>query len=206
VLEHGPLGQTYELFDDVSSIGGPSVTVTARAGAAANRPVASRPAASRGRGAKTIAKITHPVTTLYFAYGSNMSSAELGAWCPTHRALGPAELPGHRLAFLRRSIRWGAGAVDIVRDPDRSVWGVVYELPLGLADLDQKEGAGFAYRRRDVEVLLEGSTVSAVAYEVMEKEPVQVTPRRDYVELLVTGAREHGLPRAYVAGLEHYTF
>jgi cation transport regulator ChaC len=135
-----------------------------------------------------------------------MSSAELGAWCPSHRVLGPAELPGHRLAFLRRSIRWGAGVVDIVRAPGSSVWGVLYDLPLGLGELDAKEGEGFAYRRREVEVLHDGSPFVAVAYEVMEKEPVEVPPRRDYVELLVTGAREHGLPGHYIEGLGHYTF
>ena len=135
-----------------------------------------------------------------------MSSAELGAWCPAHRVLGPAELPGHRLAFLRRSIRWGAGVVDIVPAPGRSVWGVLYELPLGPGELDAKEGEGFAYRRRDVEVLRDGSPFVAVAYEVMEKEPVEVPPRSDYVELLVTGAREHGLPDHYIEGLGHYTF
>jgi gamma-glutamylcyclotransferase len=135
-----------------------------------------------------------------------MSSAELGAWCPSHRALGPAELPDHRLAFLRRSIRWGAGVVDVVPAPGRSVWGVLYELPLGLDELDAKEGAGWAYRRSEVEVRLDGSTLTAAAYEVMEKEPAEVPPRPDYVELLVTGAREHGLPEHYIAELEHYTF
>jgi gamma-glutamylcyclotransferase len=135
-----------------------------------------------------------------------MSSAELSAWCPSHRALGAAELPDHRLAFLRRSIRWGAGAVDIVAAPGRSVWGVLYELPLGAGELDAKEGAGFAYRRREVEVVLDGSSFAAFAYEVVEKEPAEVPPRADYLELLVTGAREHGLPDDYIAELEHYTF
>jgi gamma-glutamylcyclotransferase (GGCT)/AIG2-like uncharacterized protein YtfP len=135
-----------------------------------------------------------------------MSSAELTAWCPSHRALGPAELPDHRLAFLRHSIRWGAGAVDLVPAPGRSVWGVLYELPLGLGELDAKEGAGWAYRRREVDVRLDDSTLTAVAYEVMEKEPAEVPPRGDYVELLVTGGREHGLPEHYLAELEHYTF
>jgi gamma-glutamylcyclotransferase len=135
-----------------------------------------------------------------------MSSAELAAWCASHRALGAAELPDHRLAFLRRSIRWGAGVVDIVPAPGRSVWGVLYELPLGPGELDAKEGAGFAYRRREVDVLLGGSSFAAFAYEVIEKEPADVPPRRDYLDLLVTGAREHGLPEDYVAELEHYTF
>jgi hypothetical protein len=135
-----------------------------------------------------------------------MSSAELGAWCPSHRVLGPAELPDHRLAFLRRSIRWGAGVVDIVPTPGRSVWGVLYELPLGPGELDAKEGAGFAYRRREVDVVHGESQFAAFAYEVIEKEPAEVRPRPDYVELLVTGARENGLPPEYVAELEHYTF
>ena len=135
-----------------------------------------------------------------------MSSAELAAWCPSHRALGPAELPDHRLTFRRRSIRWGAGVVDLVPAPGRSVWGVVYELPLGLGELDTKEGAGWAYRRREVDVRLDDSTIGAVAYEVLEKEPAEVPPRADYVQLLVTGAREHGLPDTYIAELEHYTF
>jgi gamma-glutamylcyclotransferase len=135
-----------------------------------------------------------------------MASAELAAWCASHRALGAAELPDHRLAFLRRSIRWGAGVVDIVPAPGRSVWGVLYELPLGPGELDAKEGAGFAYRRREVDVLLGGSSFAAFAYEVIEKEPADVPPRRDYLDLLVTGAREHGLPEHYVAELEHYTF
>jgi gamma-glutamylcyclotransferase len=135
-----------------------------------------------------------------------MSSAELAAWCPSLRVLGVAELPGHRLAFLRRSIRWGAGAVDIVPAPGRSVWGVLYELPLGVGELDAKEGAGFAYRRREVEVVLDGSSFAAFAYEVIDKEPAEVPPRPEYVELLVTGAREHGLPANYIAELEHYTF
>jgi gamma-glutamylcyclotransferase len=135
-----------------------------------------------------------------------MAGAELAAWCPTHRALGAAELPDHRLAFLRRSIRWAAGVVDIVPEPGRSVWGVLYELPLGAGELDAKEGAGFAYRRREVEVLRDGLSFAAFAYEVIDKEPAEVPPRADYLKLLVTGAREHGLPEDYIAELEHYTF
>ena len=135
-----------------------------------------------------------------------MSSAELRAWCPSHRVLGPAELPGHRLAYLRRSIRWAAGVVDIVPASGRSVWGVLYDLPLGPGELDAKEGAGFAYRRREVDVLHGESSFAAFAYEVIDKEPAEVPPRPEYLRLLVTGAREHGLPEHYIAELEHYTF
>lgn len=142
------------------------------------------------------------MTTLYFAYGSNMASSQLAAWGTEHRALGAAELRDHRLAFLRRSIRWQAGAADIVHASGESVWGVLWELPFGASELDVKEAAGDAYRRRLVRVGLDGSEVSAMAYEVIEKEPEEVPPRREYLDLMLAGAREHGLPQAWLARLE----
>jgi hypothetical protein len=142
------------------------------------------------------------VATLYFAYGSNMCSDQLAAWGTEHRAVGPAELRDYKLAFLRRSIRWKAGAADIVYSPGESVWGVLWELPFGARQLDVKEAAGDAYRRRPVEVHLDGEPLVAMAYEVIEKAPRELRPRRDYLDLLLTGAREHGLPPAWQERLE----
>jgi hypothetical protein len=141
------------------------------------------------------------VSTIYFAYGSNMSSAQLRAWDTAHRCLGAAELRDHRLAFLRRSVRWKAGAADIVYAPGESVWGVLWELPLGARELDLKESAGDAYRRRPVEVHVDGAPVTAMAYEVIDKAPTELQPRREYVQLMVEGAREHGLPSAWLKRL-----
>jgi gamma-glutamylcyclotransferase len=134
--------------------------------------------------------------TLLFAYGSNMASAEMEAWCPEHRYLGPARLDGYRIELRRRSIRWGGGAADIVAAPGESVWGVLYEVAgEDLDRLDEKEGEGFAYRRREVEVDHRGEPRAAVAYEVIDKEPEQVEPSPEYRELLRAAARERGLPR-----------
>jgi hypothetical protein len=142
------------------------------------------------------------VATLYFAYGSNMSSRQLAAWDTPHRPIGAAELQDHRLAFLRRSIRWKAGAADIVAAPGESVWGVLWELPLGAAELDVKESAGVGYRRRSVKVIVDGSPFNAMAYEVIDKHPRELQPRREYVDLMVGGAREHDLPDEWVERLE----
>ena len=133
--------------------------------------------------------------TLLFAYGSNMASSEMEAWCPEHRFLGPARLDGFRVEFRRRSIRWGGGAADIVPAPGESVWGVLYEVADGELDrLDEKEGEGFAYRRRPVEVEHDGERLRAVAYEVIDKEPEQVAPTPEYLDLLREAAHERGLP------------
>jgi gamma-glutamylcyclotransferase (GGCT)/AIG2-like uncharacterized protein YtfP len=139
---------------------------------------------------------------LYFAYGSNMASAEMEAWSPDHRFLGPARLERHRIELRRRSIRWKGGTADLVPAGDEETWGALYELPDGALDLlDGKEGEGFAYRRREVDVLLEGEPRAAVAYEVIDKEPDEVPCVPEYRELLVAGARERGLPEDYVGRL-----
>ena len=137
--------------------------------------------------------------SLLFAYGSNLAASEMEAWCPDARFAGVARLPGYRLALRRRSIRWGGGAVDLVRAAGEEVWGAVYELPDGkLQWLDAKEGEGWAYRRAPVEVELDGCTVAAEAYVVVDKEPDEVPPAPEYAALVVGGARERGLPEGYV--------
>ena len=133
--------------------------------------------------------------TLLFAYGSNMASSQMEAWCPEHSFLGPARLDGFRVEFRRRSIRWGGGAADIVQAPGEAVWGALYEVPAAELDrLDEKEGEGFAYRRRPVEVEHDGERRAAVAYEVIHKEPTPVIPTAEYLALLREAARERGLP------------
>ena len=138
----------------------------------------------------------------YFAYGTNMASEEIEAWCPEARFLGPARLDGHRFAITRESRRWGGGAADVIRADGSAVWGALYELPdPSLARLGEKEGEGFAYRRIEVEPVLNGHRLRAPAYEVIDKvADLACTP--DYAALLLRGASERGLPVDYVAELE----
>ena len=138
---------------------------------------------------------------LLFAYGSSMAADEMAAFAPGARFAGVARLPGFRLELRRRSLRWGGGAADIVESDGDEVWGALYELP-DLDRLDAKEGAGFAYRRREVRVEVEGEPRTAMAYEVIDKEPDEVAPTPEYAALLLRAARERGLPRAWRRELE----
>jgi cation transport regulator ChaC len=134
-----------------------------------------------------------------------MAEAEMAAAAPEARFAGIARLDGFELAFRRRSIRWGGGAADIVPAPGGEVWGVLYELPAsGFGALDAKEGEGIAYRRRSVEVELDGRRLSANAYEVIDKEPDEVPPTPEYLALLRAAARERGLPAEYVQGFDAF--
>ena len=141
------------------------------------------------------------MSPLLFAYGSNLSVAEMAEFAPEARFAGIARLPGFALELRRRSIRWGGGAADIVEREGEEVWGVLYEVH-DLDALDAKEGTGFAYRRRELDVMTDQGERQAVAYEVIDKEPKEVAPTREYSELLLSGARERGLPDAYIAVLE----
>jgi gamma-glutamylcyclotransferase len=123
--------------------------------------------------------------------------------CPGHRCLGAAELRDHRLAFTRRSLRTGTGVADIPAAPGASVWGALYALdPAQLATIDEKEGAGWAYERRAVRVIAaDGGELEAFAYAVIAPDAEHVQPSREYLQALLDGARERGLPEAYVAAL-----
>src|SRR6202020_2257009 len=120
------------------------------------------------------------VSVLYFAYGSNMDAALMQRICPGHRVLGVAELRDHRLAFTRRSKRTGTGVADILAAPGESVWGVLYELEDSqLAAIDEKEGNGWAYERKLLDVTLHdggGAEHEAHAYAVIVREDVHGPP------------------------------
>jgi cation transport regulator ChaC len=117
--------------------------------------------------------------------------------------IGRARLAGYRLAFTRRSVKWRAGVADIVRSDGDAVWGVVFAVPEGeMGALRAREGAGVgAYREIDVCVVADAGELAARAYEVVRKEPDHVPPAAEYVQLMLAGAREHALPREYVARL-----
>ena len=93
--------------------------------------------------------------------------------------------------------------VDVVPAPGGRVWGAAYDAPeAALAALDRKEGAGFAYRRREVEVELAGELRPAVTYEVIDKDPQAPPATPEYASLVLRGARERGLPEEWLATLD----
>jgi gamma-glutamylcyclotransferase (GGCT)/AIG2-like uncharacterized protein YtfP len=140
----------------------------------------------------------------YFAYGANMSAAVMDATGIAHRFISAACLPDHRFAFMRRSVRTGTGVADIISDPRAEVWGALYELTdEQIMPLDEKEGRGRWYEREDVLVRTpDGRSRQAMAYVVIRKEPVEISPSLAYLSGLLNGARERSLPSDYIIGLE----
>ena len=138
---------------------------------------------------------------IYFAYGSNMSTARLRQRVPSARALGVAVLHGHRLAFHKAG-RDGSAKCDVAlsTQPGDRVYGVIYAMHTRHRQrLDLAEGLGMGYEHKMVTVqLAEGNEASALTYRATHTDPA-LLPYRWYLEHVLRGAREHGLPDHYLA-------
>jgi gamma-glutamylcyclotransferase len=137
--------------------------------------------------------------SLYFAYGSNLSASRMGERVPAARVVAAARADGRRLSLGKRG-RDGSGKATLIDAPDSFVWGVVYSIdPRDWRRLDQFERG---YARVGVLVSWEREQhVAATTYVAPETAPDPIAFGW-YKRLIVDGAREHGLPDAYVAELE----
>ena len=147
------------------------------------------------------------MTALYFAYGSNLDlEGKLIRWAPSARLVGLGEVRNRRLAFTRRSTRWGARAADILPARGCSTWGALFavheeELP----GLDLCEGAPHNYRRISIEVRSGGRLRPAISYEVVDRHLPEDAPSEEYLATMVRGAEAVGLPAGWVEGLRQGT-
>lgn len=136
------------------------------------------------------------MTLLYFAYGSNMSRARMLERVPGAESLGPGRLAGHALRVDKRGAD-GSAKANLVVDAAEHTWGVLYRLPrAGATTLD---GFELGYERIDVVVEADGASRRAFSYRSQRR--IDAPPRDWYVELMLEGAREHGLPHSWVERL-----
>lgn len=144
---------------------------------------------------------------LVFCYGSNMLVRRLLERTPSAAPRGVAALDGYRLAFHKRGAD-GSGKADARAtgsSADR-VYGVVFQIEV--AELGDLDGFERGYARRSVRVAMsEGGWARAFCYEALETHVRPgLRPFGWYHGMVIAGAREHGLPRAYVRSLsEHPT-
>ena len=143
------------------------------------------------------------MTELVFTFGSNMCSGRLAAYEVTPLRARSALLKRYKLSFRKRS-QDGSGKADVVPSRSRGarVWGVLYEVDAqDLARLDDGEQG---YHRRRAQVLLRNGRHAWVWIYVsaLNQRGENLRPYTWYKRFLIEGAREHRLPKGYVALLE----
>jgi gamma-glutamylcyclotransferase (GGCT)/AIG2-like uncharacterized protein YtfP len=123
---------------------------------------------------------------LYFAYGMNTSLYEMSNRCPAAVSQGRARL-------LNASFRF-ADHADIINHKNSDVDGVLWEITDAcLRSLDKLEGYPYYYNRREFEVEHNGDIKTAIAY-FMQPGKQDYPPSQYYVDMLVEGYGEHGVP------------
>ncbi len=150
------------------------------------------------------------LTFLYFAYGSCMCPVDLKRTLGenTHSyVIGPATLKGYSLAFNRRSALRNCGVLDIVKDSNASVEGVLYRLPWRLSDrLDEREEVPRGgYRQEFINVSCQNQMYTGVrTYVVVNKLAQELAPNDWYFNVVMRGAITCGLSEEYCWQLFHH--
>lgn len=143
-----------------------------------------------------------PEPIIYFAYGSNMSTARLRERMPTCEPLGIATLPGHTLRFHKRSRDLSGKCNALATGDDHAVIGVLFSFdPAERGKLDKAEGVGNGYEHATVTVINDmGRQVKVLTYLASSTAiDDDLRPYGWYKDLVLAGCAEHGLPEDYVA-------
>ncbi|XP_055067568.2 gamma-glutamylcyclotransferase [Misgurnus anguillicaudatus] len=140
-------------------------------------------------------------TFLYFAYGSNLLKERLQLRNPSAIVYCVAKLKDYKLAFGNHkgqaSQRWHGGVATIEHSPGDEVWGVVWRMNISdLESLDSQESVKMGmYSPMDVSVSTSDQDLSCRTY--IMNSCVYAPPSPQYLEVIVMGAEQNGLPEDY---------
>lgn len=132
-----------------------------------------------------------------------MSVLRLQQRVPSALVLGVAVLQGHRLAFHKAG-RDGSAKCDAAASPLQTdaVHGVLYGMdPRHKPGLDAAEGLGRGYEQKMIRLQhADGRLSSALTYYATDIDAA-LRPYSWYLEHVMRGAQEHGLPDYYTASI-----
>jgi gamma-glutamylcyclotransferase len=142
----------------------------------------------------------------YFAYGSNLSKAQMLARTGFVGDVKICRLKNYRFIFNKRSFRVpGRVFANILPSPGDDVWGVAYACTQDMINtLDEYEYVHQEnYMHHHIQVTTtEDETLSALTYvagaNFICKEG---KPSVDYVSLILNGAKFYGLPDFYIENI-----
>lgn len=135
---------------------------------------------------------------LVFAYGSNLSFAQMVSRCPSAEYVTRAELRDHELAFAGWSERWQGPVATYVASPRRRLRGVVFSVSRkDLGRLDRFEGVPRVYDRQRVLVHVARRVLPVFAYRLAGFDAL-AAPSPAYLELIGLAYRDWGFPRRHL--------
>lgn len=149
--------------------------------------------------------------TLFFAYGSNMIPEQIHARCLKPELVAVARLPGHGMGFFGYSKVWDGAVETVFPAPGREVWGILYRLTIADSNrLDtwqdvRLDGTG-SYFHYPAEVVGDDGVGHLALLYKKDTLGEPLPPSRPYLDRIVTGALNRGLPESYVQSLRSFAF
>jgi gamma-glutamylcyclotransferase (GGCT)/AIG2-like uncharacterized protein YtfP len=140
----------------------------------------------------------------HFGYGSNLNIQFLRKYVPSAEFFMRGYLPNYEVQFRFWSKRRNGGISTIIESPGKLVHGVIYEVneeEMGELDILESVPQGL-YRREKFLVLGEDKQWHEADLYRVAKPLGPFTPSRGYVELMLAGAKKHGLDPEYIKIIE----
>lgn len=123
------------------------------------------------------------------------------ARCPSARFTSRSHLRDWRLSFVQPHQGWGGGVAGIVQAAGAVVHGVVYDLSsedlVRLDGFEPTESGGYARTTVCVQLSTD-ETLTCWVYIGEIHDGAPYAPSARYLQTLLAGAREHGLPKDYI--------
>jgi|APSaa5957512535_1039671.scaffolds.fasta_scaffold56775_2 gamma-glutamylcyclotransferase len=131
---------------------------------------------------------------LHFAYGSNLSFAQMDSRCPDNTQMGIGTLHGYRWIISSR------GYANVVKSDSDYVMGRIYKINKRDEDrLDKKEGYNSipsCYDKETLSIIADGVSCDCFVYvdPVIQEGP----PKNEYIDKINAGLVDSKFPDEYV--------
>jgi hypothetical protein len=164
-----------------------------------------------GKVMKAREEISETTSKLYFAYSGVLDRVAFEQWRIEH-SYGFFELPQGKLAraenvdliFDFPSRWWGGRVAGLTDKQGSSIYGLLFEIPAkNWPVVQHKEGVvtGMSVER-PIQLMVEGQTVEAIAFTTNPaRASLQGPVSEAYLEALIRGASQSGLPTDYIESL-----
>lgn len=143
---------------------------------------------------------------LHFCYGSNMSFDRIKRNCPTAEKVGWGYIKNYEMVFGHYfSKNWNGHVATIISKNNSKVYGGVWKIKLDeLPALDLQEGVDKnIYNTIFVPVFCnKGSLTYCYSYQLVTNCGEKKLPSKSYLNTIIKGASEMGVPRHYIDKLE----
>ena len=134
----------------------------------------------------------------YFGYASNLDVSTLKGRLKNEPVLlGPGVLPSHGFRFNFENPD-GSARANLVKSENESVYGLIFEI--NKEDFEYFLLSEPGYDFVQMEVFSKQGEITAYSF-ISKNCKENIFPKKEYLDTILNGGRENGIPNGYLAGI-----